>query len=53
MMAAEVSRSAAYRALAGAIDAGNPQAAEAAARELLEPATRALMAALNAIEEMQ
>ncbi|MCH9720716.1 MAG: GntR family transcriptional regulator [Actinomycetia bacterium] len=51
MMAAEVGHSAAYRALAGAIGAGDPDAAETAARQLLEPATYALLAALSAMEE--
>jgi len=51
MMAAEVGHSASYRDLAGAIAAGDPAAAEAAARRLLEPATSALTAALTAMEE--
>lgn len=50
MMAAEVSQRAAYRTLARAIDDADPEAAEAAARHLLEPATQALMAALNSME---
>lgn len=50
MMAAEVGQSQAYRAVARAIAAGDPEAAESAARELLEPATAALIAALNAME---
>lgn len=53
MMSAEVGNIAAYRALAAAIAAGNPAAAEAAARHLLEPATHALIAALSAMEELQ
>lgn len=53
MMAAEVGNVAAYRALARAVDAGDPKAAEAAARQLLEPATRTLIAALDAMEESQ
>lgn len=53
MMTAEVGRTAAYRALAAAITAGEPQAAGAAARELLEPATVALIAALTALEEQR
>ncbi|MCW1959186.1 MAG: GntR family transcriptional regulator, partial [Mycobacterium sp.] len=44
MMAAEVGNSPLYRALAAAIDAADPVAAESAARQLLEPATAALMA---------
>lgn len=51
MMATEVSQIESYRALAGAVRAGDPAAAESAARQLLEPATGALMAALNAMEE--
>ena len=50
MMAAEVGRVEAYRSVARAIDAGDPAAAETAARELLEPATAALMTALNILE---
>lgn len=51
MMAAEVGHSEAYRALAEAIAAGDPAAAESAARRLLEPATNALLTALTAMEE--
>jgi GntR family transcriptional repressor for pyruvate dehydrogenase complex len=51
MMATEVSQIQSYRALADAVRAGDPAAAEVAARQLLEPATGALMAALNAMEE--
>ncbi len=50
MMAAEVGQVEAYRSVARAIDAGDPAAAETAARELLEPATAALMTALNILE---
>jgi len=53
MMSAEVGNIAAYRALARAVEAGDPTAAEAAARHLLEPATHSLLAALNAMEESQ
>ena len=53
MMAAEVGHSRSYRNLARAIEAADPEAAEAAARELLEPATAALMSALDAMEESQ
>jgi DNA-binding FadR family transcriptional regulator len=49
LMAAEVGRIESYRDLAAAIAAGDPGAAEAAARRLLEPATAALMAALSEI----
>lgn len=50
MMAAEVGQVEAYRSVARAIDAGDPMAAETAARELLAPATSALIAALNTLE---
>ncbi|BBY66990.1 FadR/GntR family transcriptional regulator [Mycolicibacterium helvum] len=50
LMAAEVGQTQAYRALAAAITAGKPAVAVTAARELLEPATTALVAALNALE---
>lgn len=51
MMAAEVGNSAAYRALARAIQTRDATAAEKAARNLLEPATHTLIAALDAMEE--
>ncbi|MGV0836413.1 FadR/GntR family transcriptional regulator [Mycolicibacterium thermoresistibile] len=51
MMAAEVGRPQAYRALAEAVAAGAPEAAEQAAKELLEPATTALLSALDELEE--
>jgi GntR family transcriptional repressor for pyruvate dehydrogenase complex len=51
MMAAEVGQIRSYRNLAAAIDAGDPAAAGAAARQLLEPATDALLSALDAMEE--
>jgi DNA-binding FadR family transcriptional regulator len=50
LMAAEVGQTQAYRTLAAAIAAGKPAAAAAAARGLLEPATTALVAALNALQ---
>ena len=53
MMAAEVGNIASYRALARAVEAGDQSTAEAAARQLLEPATHSLTAALNAMEESQ
>ncbi len=53
MMSAEVGNIAAYRTLAGAVRAGDPASAEAAARQLLEPATQTLLAALTAMEESQ
>ena len=51
MMAAEVGNSAAYRALARAVEMRDAPAAEAAARHLLAPATHTLLAALDAMEE--
>lgn len=51
MMAAEVGQGPSYRKLAAAIETGDPVAAEAAARQLLEPATEALRSALDAMEE--
>ncbi|WP_135454963.1 GntR family transcriptional regulator [Mycobacterium sp. DL99] len=51
MMAAEVGRPDAYRRIVEAIEAGDPAAARAAAQDLLEPATNALMGALEAVEE--
>ena len=53
MMAAEVGRPDAYRAIATAIRAGDPVAAEAAARALLEPATIALLSVIGTLEEAQ
>lgn len=53
MMSAEVGNIAAYRALARAVEVGDPTAAEAAARRLLEPATHTLLAALDSMEESQ
>ena len=51
VMAAEVDRTDAYRVLADAIAAGTPQVAAKAARDLLEPATTALIAVISSIEE--
>jgi DNA-binding FadR family transcriptional regulator len=51
MMSAEVGNIAAYRTLARAVEDGDPPAAEAAARRLLEPATHTLITALDAMEE--
>jgi len=50
MMADEVGRPDAYAAVARAIRVGDPEAADRAARELLEPATVALLAALDGLE---
>ena len=52
MMAAEVGRPDAYRDIATAIRAGDPVAAEAAARALLEPATVALLSAIDSLEDV-
>ena len=51
LMAAEVGRSEAYRKLADAINEGDPTRANYAARELLEPATTAMLAAIGSLEE--
>jgi DNA-binding FadR family transcriptional regulator len=50
MMADEVGRPDAYRTIANAIRDGDPTAAERAARDLLEPATVALLSALDGPE---
>jgi DNA-binding FadR family transcriptional regulator len=50
MMSAEVGRPDAYRAIADAIRAADPVAAERAARDHLEPATVALLGALDGLE---
>lgn len=51
MMAAEVGRPDAYRRIVEAIEAHEPATARRAAQDLLEPATIALMGALEALEE--
>ena len=51
VMAAEVGRPDAYREVADAIAAGDPDAAKKAAIDLLEPATTAMLAAINSLEE--
>ncbi len=53
MMAAEVGRPDAYRRVAAAIGAADPAAARQAAQDLLEPATNALMDALDSLAENQ
>jgi GntR family transcriptional repressor for pyruvate dehydrogenase complex len=53
MMADEVGRPDAYRDIASAIRASDAKRAETAARNLLEPATTALLAALDALEEQR
>lgn len=50
VMAAEVGRPQAYRMLADAIVAGDAAAARRAAEDLLEPATNALLAAIDRLE---
>ena len=50
VMAAEVGRPDAYRTLADAIVAGDPAAATQAAQQLLEPATSALLTAIDSLE---
>jgi len=52
MMAAEVGRPDAYRDIAKAIRDGDALAAEAAARALLEPATVALLSAIDTLEDV-
>ena len=51
VMTEEVGRPQAYRELADAITAGDPPRARQAAHDLLEPATTALLAALDALED--
>ncbi|MCP9275061.1 FadR/GntR family transcriptional regulator [Mycolicibacterium arenosum] len=51
MMADEVGRPDAYRAVAEAIRAGDANLARAAAHDLLEPATTVLLTALDALED--
>jgi DNA-binding FadR family transcriptional regulator len=51
MMAEEVGRPEAYRTVADAIRANDPDAAERAARALLEPATLALLSAISSLAD--
>ena len=53
VMAAEVGRPDAYRVLADAISAGDPQAARQAAIDLLEPATAAMLAVITDLEDQK
>lgn len=53
MMAEEVGRPDAYRNVVAAIAAGDPAAARVAATGLLEPATTALLSALQTLEEQR
>lgn len=51
LMAAEVGRPEAYRALTDAVAAGDPPRAATTACELLEPATTALISAITSLED--
>jgi GntR family transcriptional repressor for pyruvate dehydrogenase complex len=51
VMADEVGRPEAYRTLADAIAAGEPARARRAAQDLLEPATAALLSAIDTLED--
>ena len=51
VMADEVGRPAAYRELADAIDAGDPERARNAAQDLLEPATTGLLTAIDNLKD--
>ena len=53
VMEAEVGRPDAYRRVADAITAGDADRARQAAQELLEPATTALVAALENLENQR
>lgn len=53
VMADEVGRPAAYRELADAITAGDPERARKAAQDLLEPATTGLLTAIDTLEEQR
>jgi GntR family transcriptional repressor for pyruvate dehydrogenase complex len=53
VMADEVGRPAAYRKLAYAIAAGDPERASKAAQDLLEPATKGLLTAIDNLEEQR
>jgi GntR family transcriptional regulator, transcriptional repressor for pyruvate dehydrogenase complex len=53
VMADEVGRPAAYRKLADAIAAGDPERASKAAQDLLEPATKGLLTAIDNLEEQR
>ncbi|PXX11247.1 FadR/GntR family transcriptional regulator [Mycolicibacterium moriokaense] len=53
VMADEVGRPSAYRELAGAIIAGDPERAATAAKDLLEPATTALLNVIDNLEDQR
>jgi DNA-binding FadR family transcriptional regulator len=53
VMADEVGRPAAYRELADAVIAGDPDRARKAAQDLLEPTTTALLTAIDNLEEQR
>ncbi|MDT5208978.1 MAG: GntR family transcriptional regulator, transcriptional repressor for pyruvate dehydrogenase complex [Mycobacterium sp.] len=53
VMAGEVGRPSAYRELADAISAGDPERAANAAQDLLEPATTALLTVIDNLEDQR
>jgi len=53
VMADEVGRPSAYRELADAISAGDPERARKAAQDLLEPATTALLTVIDNLEDQR
>ncbi len=53
VMADEIGRPAAYREVADAISAGDPERARKAAQDLLEPATTGLLTAIDHLEEQR
>jgi DNA-binding FadR family transcriptional regulator len=52
-MADEIGRPAAYREVADAISACDPERARRAAQDLLEPATTGLLTAIDHLEEQR
>jgi DNA-binding FadR family transcriptional regulator len=52
-MADEVGRPSAYRELADAIIAGDPERARKAAQDLLEPSTTALLTVIDNLEDQR
>ena len=53
VMADEVGRPSAYRELADAIIAGDPERARKAAQDLLEPSTTALLTVIDNLEDQR
>ncbi len=53
VMADEVGRPSAYRELADAINAGDPERASKAAQDLLEPATTGLLTVIDNLEDQR